>query len=167
MLNSPLMANGLIYSTNVFLKLILQEKYASDLHFAWCSEHFDSKAVSRYARGALVGASANPADIFREIKRDIESGELHSAKLTAQKASFIARAQEWEKAGTISEVDRDDIIFMVNNASPKDWRPLIYVIRRDAVVPRLEHVPAKDRAGLGDEFIIRDLARDEFDILEL
>jgi hypothetical protein len=161
------MANGMLYSTNVFLKLILQEKYANDRHFVWCSEHFDSQALSRYASSSQVAPSANPADIFREIKRDVDRGDLHSAKLSAQKASFIARAHEWEKAGSISNADREDIIFMVNHASSKDWRPLIYVIRRDAVAARLETVPANQRAGLGNEYIVRDLARNEFDILEL
>jgi hypothetical protein len=161
------MGNGMLYSTNVFLKLILQEKYQRDLHYAWCSDHWDSQALSRYAISSQVAPSANPADIFREIKRDVDRGDLHSPKLAAQKASFIARAHEWEKAGSITRSDREDIIYMVEHATSKDWRPLVYVIRRDAVAARLQVVPAHQRAGLGDEYIIPDLARSEFDILEL
>jgi len=161
------MANGLLYSTNVFLKLLLQEKYAGDRHFAWCSEHFESQALSRYTPSYHVAPSANPADIFRDIKRDVDRGDLHSPKLAAQKASFIARAHEWERAGSISSSDREDIVYMVEHATSKDWRPLIYVIRQEAVASRLEPVPAHMRAGIGDEYIIRDLARNEFDIIEI
>jgi hypothetical protein len=161
------MANGMLYSTNVFLKLILQEKYQRDLHYAWCSDHWDSQALSRYASSSQVAPSANPADIFREIKRDVDRGDLHSPKLAAQKASFIARAHEWEKARSITTTDREDIIYMVEHATSKDWRPLIYVVRREAVAKRLQAVPAHQRAGIGDEYIIPDLARTEFDILEL
>jgi hypothetical protein len=161
------MANGLLYSTNVYLKLFLQEQYAKDKHYVWCSENFDSKTLPRYAAGAQVAPSANPADIFRELKRDIDGGDFHSAKLIAQKASFVARAHEWEKAGQISITDRDDIIYLVEKATSKEWRPLIYVIRRDAVAARLQTVPANQRAGLGNEFIIPDLERSEFDIIEI
>src|SRR5688500_12875292 len=114
------MANGMLYSTNVFLKLLLQEKYAKDQHYVWCSEHFDSQALSRYASNAQVAPSANPADIFRELKRDVDRGDLHSAKLAEQKASFITRAHDWEKAGKITATDREDIIYTVNNATSKD-----------------------------------------------
>jgi hypothetical protein len=161
------MASGMLYSTNVFLKLILQERYAKDRHFVWCSEHYDSQAVSRYALSSQIAPSANPADIFRELKRDVERGDLHSAKITAQKASFIARAHEWEQTKMITALDREDIIYVVEHATSKDWRPLIYVIRRDAVAARLQLVPAKQRAGIGNEYIIPDLARDEFDIIEI
>jgi hypothetical protein len=60
-----------------------------------------------------------------------------------------------------------DILYMVEHATSKDWRPLIYVIHRPAVENRLIPVPAHQRAGIGDEYIIRDLARHEFDIVEL
>jgi hypothetical protein len=161
------MANGMLYSTNVMLKLLLQERYAGDRHYVWCSEHFDSQTLPKYSSSYHVAPSANPADIFRQIKQDVDRGDLHSTKLGEQRASFKARAHEWEKTGTISATDREDIIYMVDNATSKDWRPLIYVIHREPVASRLQSVPASRRAGIGPEYIIADLARHEFDILEL
>jgi hypothetical protein len=52
---------------------------------------------------------------------------------------------------------------------PKDfWRPLIYTIPRALIDPsRLNLVPLHSRAGFGTEFIISDLQRDEFDLIEV
>ena len=56
---------------------------------------------------------------------------------------------------------------MVDNASFEDWRPLVYVIPRAMVESRLEAVPPKKRASFGPEYIITDLRRHEFDIIEM
>lgn len=161
------MPGPLLYSTNVFLKQYLQERYRKDVHYVWCSESFDSRKLSSYSPGALTAPSSNPADIYRELKRDIEGRDMHSAKIAAQKASFIKLAIEWESKGEISVSDRDDIVYMVNNAGFDHWRPLIYVIPRAPVESRLQIVPAHLRAGFGPEYIIPDLARSEFDLVEV
>jgi hypothetical protein len=137
------------------------------MHYVWCSEHFDSRAVSRYTSGALVPASSNPADIYRELRRDIETGDAHSAKIIAQKASFKSLAIRWEQQGEVSLFEKDEILYLVDNAPIHLWRPLLYVIPSSLVENRLQIVPAAQRAGLGNEYIIPDLRRAEFDIIEL
>jgi hypothetical protein len=161
------MAGLLIYSTNVFLKQFIQARYQGDIHYVWCSEDFDSQKMAKYSAGALVPPSSNPADIYRELKRDVEGRDTHSAKIAAQKASFLSLALKWEKDGKISSSDRDDITYMVTTASIDMWRPLIYVIPRAPVEHRLQVVPMSQRAGFGPEYIISDLQRSEFDLLEL
>jgi len=56
---------------------------------------------------------------------------------------------------------------MVTNATFDDWRPLLYIIPRDLVASRLKVVPIHKRASFGDEFIVEDLKRGEFDVIEL
>jgi hypothetical protein len=80
--------------------------------------------------------------------------------------SLTSRAIEWEKSGLISTADKDDIIYMVNNAAWDHWRPLIYVIPRLPVEKRLVLVPMSGRAGIGNEYTIADLKRSEFEIIE-
>ena len=80
--------------------------------------------------------------------------------------SLTDRAIDWEKSGLISTVDRDEIIYMINNAVWDHWRPLIYIIPRAPVQTRLALVPMSRRAGFGNKYTIADLTRSEFDIIE-
>ncbi len=158
----------LLYSTNVFLKQHIQEKYHSDVHYVWCSEYFDSKTVSPYSVGSLVPASSNPADIYRELKSAYNPFDIHCPKIIAQQASFKSLAVNWEASGKISATDRDDIIYMTDHVPKEYWRPLIYVISRAIInTSRIQLVPLTHRAGFGNEFIISDLQRNEFDIIEV
>src|SRR6266446_1071240 len=91
------MGNGILYSTNCALKLLIQERFYGDLHYVWCSEHFDAKALPRHTAGATVAPSSDPVSIYRELRRDVEGNDRHSAKIAAQKAGFIARAVNDEK----------------------------------------------------------------------
>ncbi|AUD00988.1 hypothetical protein [Spirosoma pollinicola] len=157
----------ILYSTNVFLKYHIQQKYFNDVHYVWCSELFDSKTASIYSPGSLVPPSSNPADIYRQLKADVSGGDSHSAKIVEQRASIIARATEWEINGVINSLVKDDIIYIATNGSINYWRPLIYVIPKAPLITRLHTVPASKCAGLGTEYIINDLNRAEFDIIEL
>jgi hypothetical protein len=162
------MANALLYSTNVFLKFQIQERYCKGIHHVWCSENCDSKTLSVYSAGALVGPSSNPADIYRELKRDVDGKDKHSAKIGAQKATLAGLAVTWEAAGEISALEKDEILYLVDTVDFSYWRPLLYVIPRTATIEaRLQPVDIAKRAGFGNEFIIEDLKRDEFDIVEL
>jgi hypothetical protein len=96
----------------------------------------------------------------------IQRKDLHDGKIEAQKASFMKLAVEWAKAGAITPEQKDEIFYLVDKASFDYWRPLIYVIPRAPVAARLEPVPIAQCAGLGPEFILRDLHATEFDLIE-
>jgi hypothetical protein len=157
----------LLYSTNVYLKLLIQEKYFNDEHYIWCSEHFDSKATPKYSASSHVPPSSNPAAIYQELLNDVNGKDKHSAKINEQKASFTARATQSFTDRLITKSEMEEIIYMVDDAPFEYWRPLVYVIPAEPVVGRLTLVPIQKRAGFGDEFIISKLDRNEFDILEL
>jgi|SRR5215467_1657838 len=158
---------GLLYSTNVFLKHHIQQRYRKDVHYVWCSEAFDSGALARYTVGAGVPPTSNPVDIYRDLKEAVRRGDSHNAKILEQKASFLRLAVAWLDAREISQDESDEIVYLVTNAPfITYWRPLIYVIPRGPVEGRLERVPAARCAGLGPEYIIRDLKGTEFDLIE-
>jgi hypothetical protein len=157
----------LLYSTNVYLKLLIQEKYYDDMHFVWCSEYFDCQAAPKYSSSTLVAPSSNPASIYKELLRDVNGKDKHSAKITAQKTSFVARAIENFNKGIITVQQKEEIIFMVDDSPFEYWRPLLYVVPTEPIKDRLALVPINQRAGFGDEYIIKDLKRNEFDIVEL
>ncbi len=161
------MSNMLLYSTNVFLKQLIQAAYRGDVHYVWCSDSFDSTKLPGYSVGALGAPSSNPADIYRELKRDVDRNDFHSAKIAAQKASFKSLAVKWEKSGEITKAQKQEIVYMVDNAPINYWRPLLYVIPYDLVQSRVQIVPIALRASFANEYVIPDLARSEFHLIEL
>ena len=161
------MAPPLLYSTNVFLKLLIQQQFRGDVHYVWCSESFDSTTLPRYSVGSLVAPSSDPANIYRELNEAVRRSDRHCHKIIEQKLSLTKLAVDWEAAGEIRTDERDEIVYRVDNATFAEWRPLIYIIPRALVQPRIQVVPAARRASLGPEYIIPDLQRSEFDVIEL
>lgn len=155
-----------LYSTNAYLKLFIQEKFYGDVHYVWVSEMFDATKAHAYVGGAAsVPPSSDPAAIYRDLRTAIDRGDTHCAKIKMQRASFRQRAAKSFEDAVITEAQRDEIFYLVKHAEFKLWRPLIYVIPRAPLGDRLKVVPAKDRAGLGDEFTVL-LKRPEFDVIE-
>ena len=76
-------------------------------------------------------------------------------------------AADWNADGTITHDQAEEIIYTVENADFSLWRPLLYVIPKGKVETRLQEVPIAKRASLGMEYIVPDLKRDEFDIVEI
>ena len=163
------MAKHLLYSTVTFMKFRIQRDYHNDVHYVWCSENFDSTKLDPYAPGYGIARSADPAAIYQELTKDVDTGDLHSAKITSQRLTLKKLANDWAEAGEITEEKQEEIIYMVDYAPLREWRPLLYLIPRVLVAERLELVPIKKRASFSGEkeYIIRDLRRSEFEIVEL
>jgi hypothetical protein len=150
------------------MKYVINEKYRRNVHYVWCSESFDSSTLSSYVSGSLVAPTSNPKDIFMDLRKAVDATDRHNTKIKEQILGLSARAVTWEADGEISTFDKNEIIYMVNEPSYfKYWKPLLYVIPRPLVESRLEPVSAALCASLGNEYIIRDLHRDEFDLIEL
>ena len=160
------MAKHLLYATVTFMKFRIQRDYRNDVHYVWCSEHFDSKKLGAYAPGSRTARSADPAAIYRELAEDVATGDLHSAKITSQRASLKELAIEWEAAGEITKDEKEEIVYMLDHALIQAWRPLLYLIPRNLEADRLELVPIEERASVEKEYIIRDLQRSDFEIIE-
>ena len=156
----------ILYSTNVFLKFHIQQLYYNDLHYVWCSDNFDSAKVSAYSAGHLVPPSSNPADIYRQLKAETTKKDRHSSKILEQQNSIKNQAVRYHASGSITETAKEDIFFMVDNASFDDWRPLLYLIPKQPILSRVEQVPIAKRASNGMEFIIKDLLSTEFHVIE-
>jgi hypothetical protein len=160
------MAGPLLYSTNVFLKYQIQKQYFGDIHYVWCSEVFDWSTHGSV--GSMVGASSNPADIYRQLKNAIKTKDSHDWKINQQKTSMVARFEKLHNLGTINDQTKDDLLYILKNATFPDFEPLIYIIPRVMVSTKLQVVPANLRASLfGIEYIITDLLGDEFDFVRL
>ncbi|MQA91450.1 MAG: hypothetical protein GEU90_14690 [Gemmatimonas sp.] len=146
---------------------MIQEEHRRDLHYVWCSECFDSALAPPHSLRALVGSSSNPADIYRGLKAEVDSADKHGNNFTRIAGSLSVLAQKWYIANEIAEHDRDEILYMLMEPTPRLWTPLVYVIPRDAVATRLKPVHPSKRSGTGREFVMEDLRRDEFDVITL
>lgn len=162
-----LVPKPILYSTNTFLKLLINEKYLGDIHYVWCSDCFDSSKTGAYGVAAIAAPSSDPSRIYKQLQADVQKSDRHSAKINEQKLSFAKLAADWKADGRLSASDAEEIVYMADNADFQLWRPLLYVIPREKVITRLQDVPIARCASLGREFIIPDLKRDEFDIVEV
>lgn len=139
------------------------------MHYVWCSEEFDSSKVRSYSPSGHVPPTSNPVDIYRDLKRAIETGDTHNAKIVEQRNSLLQLAIEWESKGEISAAVSADMSYVVQHHPDFHiWRPLIYVIPLTPSVERRRvAVPLAHCAGLGPEYIIKDLNDFEFDLIEV
>ena len=161
------MKRPVLYSTNTYLKFRICRDFRDDIHHAWCTDVFDSDTLGDYVAGSRQPPTANPVDIYWDLKRAIEKQDRHNAKLLNQKEILSDLIKEWRNQGEIKPWQRDEISKYIDFASLNDWTPLIYVIPRCLVKGRLELAPVEKRASLEWEYQIRNLNRSEFDIIEL
>lgn len=105
------MSSLLLYSVNCYLKFHIQEKYCGNQHYVWVSDRFDSGSAP----------TSNPKNIFNALKSAVDEEDEHDYKIAEQKSLIIARAIEWEAAGTITTFDKDEIIFSAQNGAFKQW----------------------------------------------
>jgi hypothetical protein len=155
------------YSTNAWVKFYIAEHFRAGQHYVWCSEAFEGPRL--YVKGMPPAPrSSCPVDIYRDLLGDVQSRDLHSAKIIQQRHSLNSLAQRWLDEGAIGKIQYEELVSLVNGSDFNNWRPLIYVIPQHLIHPsRVQVVRPEARAGLVTrEYIISDLASSEFDVLE-
>jgi len=99
-----------------------------------------------------VPPTSNPQDIYLDLKNAVARVDTHNTKIKEQISGLTALAINWEKAGEITAPQKDDIVYIVNE--PKYfpyWRPLLYIVPKALVAPRIKPVPMALCAWLGNE----------------
>lgn len=135
------MAGHFLYSTNCWLKYVIQKEFQGDQHYVWCSDVFRASSTSRYSLQSQIPESSSPADVYESLRRDVKSLDRHSTKIESTKASLKRLAVQWHEAGTVEDDQRDEIVALVDGAEFAQWRPLIYVIPRSVIGGRAKPVP--------------------------
>lgn len=134
----------------------------------WCSENFDSTKQPSYSGAALTAPSSDPCSIYKLLKADIERSDIHSAKITQVKTGIESAAIRWSNDGEITADEAAEIFYMIKTADFRLWRPIVYIIPRvNLESSRVQLVAPEKRASLGVEYIVPDLDRNEFDMIEL
>jgi hypothetical protein len=160
------MANPpVLYSANTWLAYQISKRYYGNVHWVWCSPHFDARSV--LPRDATP-PSSTPGDIYRELREATSRGDRHNAKIAANKTGLLNGVVRKREAEIITEQQAQELVSAIGAAEIIDFRPLMYVIPVTAEVAKLlTEAPIGARAHpLSLEYIIESLPGEFFDIIE-
>lgn len=163
------MTSQILYSTNPWFAVEVSARYRGNVFFAWVSEYFNARAAPSDSAAALIAPSSSPCRIYRDLLEDWKHQDDHSALIKGYTRKFSRLAKDWLAEGSITKDHYDEIIASVRGRTWSIWRPVLYVVPREPIerAGRLFPVPRQARAAYGPELQVRDLRRDEFDIIEL
>ena len=153
-------ANDLfLYSVNSYLSYYINEKYYEGNHYVWCASSFN---------GNINPPSSNPKDIYAAYKEDIRRNDKHSAQIKQNKLGILKGADAMFESGKITQDEKDDIIFLTNEADITDFTPVIYIIDKNIIDKKIKKPSLTEKAGkFSDEYQIYDLHTDEFDVIHI
>lgn len=157
-----------LYSTNPWVKWYICNRWRNDLHYIYCSPYFDPQAYSRDHEGSLIPPTSSPCAIYRDLAAAVRGPiDRHNPKIVSQRAGLLKLIEDWRGDGSLPEDNANEIVALLGADDYSIWRPVLYIIPRSSISPnRIELVPMPDRAGLGPEYIIRDLAGSEFERIQ-
>lgn len=155
----------LLYSTNTWLAYKISKEYYGDVHYVWCSPYFSAKSIPAY--DYTNPPSSTPGEIYDRLWYDATRGDLHSARISANRTGIIEGANRKAALGTINAIQKREIYSIVKQAETMSFRPLLYVIPFALVVEVVKDVPVDRRAHpFSKEFTIESLPKRWFDIIE-
>lgn len=157
---------NVLYSCCTWLSFNINQMFYDGYHYIWCAPYFDPS--SRLNPYNSVPPTSNPKEIYWNLKREVDAGDKHSAKITQNRTGMQRGADLNLKMNRITPMQHQDIINIVAASEIRDFRPLLYVIPAKPVKPLVQLAALKDRAhALSEEYIIERLPRKLFDAIEL
>ena len=154
------------YSCCTSLSYFICERYYGKHHYVWCTPYFD--ASSRMSQNNWVPTTSNPRDIYWNLKKEVDGGDLHSLKIARNRMKIQHGADAKLAASVIDVPAHREILEIVMLAQLHEFKPLLLVIPGLPVSRLLKPVSVRDRASvMSEEFIIESLARKLFDAIEL
>jgi hypothetical protein len=154
------------YSCSTWLSYQICQHYYGQRHYAWCAPFFDAESV--FSLPNSIPPSSNPRAIYWSLKRDVDAGDLHSAKIADVRDGIEHGAAIKRAAGIITRSQCLQIKRIARFAHVSDFVPLMFVIPLHPVTGRVKLVDIRNRASsLSEEYIITDLPRHLFDAIEL
>lgn len=155
----------LLYSTSTWLAYSIAERFYGGIHHAWCSPFFDGTTAPAHIN---IPPSSSPAEIYRGFREDSLRDERHSKLIERNHSGIGTGARLKLEAGAITQASYSRIETILERASPRDYRPVLFVMPFDRVSEIAEEVEVGDMAHpLSLEYRIERLPRDSFDIIEL
>lgn len=155
----------LLYSANTWLAYSIAERFYGGIHYAWCSPVYDGTTAPAHVN---IPPSSSPAEIYRVFAEDSRRGEWHSDAITRNRAGIKGGAQAKLEAGAIHEGAYLRITQILDRSTPRDYRPVLFVMPFDRVADAAQEVSVGDLAHpLSLEYKIERLPRESFDMVQL
>jgi hypothetical protein len=155
-----------LFSANSALAHIINKTFYNDEHYVWCSPVFDPKSLDATNIYSRIPPSSSPYNICCLYQDAIDGADDHCTKIKENRAGLIRGASLKLEDGVIDLEDYGRILAMVEKASFKEFKPLVYVIPLEAVRSKVEQVPVKESANpLSFEYRITGLNGNEFEIM--
>jgi hypothetical protein len=156
-----------LYSTYTWLAYTINRTFYGDVHYVWCTPHFDPKSPFLGSDSA-VPPTSSPREIYDTLFEEVQRGDRHSPKIDQNRLGVLRGADLKLRQGAISTEAHADILAIAGAAQSRDFRPLLFVVPFAAVSAMARQVPVKDRAHpLSEEFILEGLPRATFDVWEI
>lgn len=158
------MGSIVLYSTNTWIAYMIAQLYYGEVHYVWCTPHFDPR---QNGRDSAVPPTSSPFEMYHSLFEETSRSERHSSKIAENRAGILrgARAKCSEKI--ITESQERQIAAVLNTSQLRDFRPLLYVIPAAQVTSLIREPPPEDKAHpLSAEYIIAELPRKHFDVIE-
>lgn len=154
-----------LYSTNTLLSYRISKEFYKGRFYVWCAPVFETPKDPMNIYSKIPGSSS-PYEIYKEYKRDVETCDLHSAKIESNRNGLKRGALEALKKGWIDDVELDTINQMIDKADISMFRPMLYIIQRSMVEKELIKVPVSEKANpLSVEYKIEELTEDKFEVI--
>jgi len=148
-----------LYSVNTLLAYEINEEFYGGTHYVWCAPRYDEPKNP---------PSSNPKEICASLLRDIAGNDLHSGRISQNRAGLLLGVQKKYEAGKIDDDKRNELTYIINNADLSFFRPIIYVIDKSVIETGLRAVHAREKANyFSKEWRIEELKSAQFDIIAL
>lgn len=147
------------FSVQTEIAYFITVQYFSGRFFVHVAEEFDPLSNP---------GSSNPRELHKDLSRAAKSHDRGDVKIqSVQKTLRRVANQKWS-LGEITDNQLREILDIIRLADPNDYRPLIYIIRRDKIInTRLKPVPTRKKPHIMSiEYTIGDLDKSEFAVLE-
>lgn len=153
----------ILYSTITRLAYTLGQRHFKGLHYVWCAP-----ALRQDSFVSSNPPSSDPLTIYWSLSKEISGNDGHGDKIAANRRGLLHGANQKMKQGIIDEREFFLIEGVVNKAVLNDFKPLFLVMPYFAVKDIVKSASVAEVANAtSQEYIIEELPRDRFDILDL
>jgi hypothetical protein len=152
-----------LYSTITSLAYWIAQKYYTERHYVWCAP---ARHADRFA--PTNPPSSDPIKLSWVYHNDVVQGDAHSAAIERNRIGIIRGAEARHRQDVIDGRTRRLIEATSRHAHLIDFKPLLLVIPFAGVnrIVRPASLRVRARAA-AEEYIIEDLPRSCFDVIEL
>ena len=154
------MAHGkfLYYSTSTRLSYRITKRYFGGHFYVYCTEDYDPEVTNPHL--------SSLAALYQYYRAVAEGDDRGSDKVFALRSKLKEAGLHRRDNGEIAQASYDALAWEADNSHSRDFAPILYLIRRDAVRDRLQEVTVDKRANPDSiEYIIDGLREEEFELI--